>query len=93
MLHPYTGWGVGLYNIHMEIIKTYTRCGQCGGDGVKGIDANTPVEIDPCPSCNGEGYHEAGKVGEVLGDFLDDLSDKVDDILDKVNDIKEKLDE
>ena len=59
----------------------------CGGDGIfETTSSGQPEIIDPCPSCNGEGYHESGKID-------DDLLDLLNDILDKVNDIKEKLDE
>ena len=69
-------------------------CQHCYGDGTFNKGGPVPVEIDPCPYCDGEGYIVEGQMDlSSLTDAISDLGDKVDDVIDKCNNIKEVVDE
>ncbi len=75
----------------MANISLYTKCAQCGGNGIRSLPSGSipPVIINtPCLDCGGTGYLG---LSELDSELLNDMSDKIGDILDKCNDIFEKV--
>jgi ribosomal protein L37E len=69
----------------MEVLKTYIKCGRCGGRGIAYTTSNLTSDIpeDPCNQCGGTGFHVTGKV---------DGAEELDWIKNKIKKILKKLD-
>lgn len=84
----------------MANIKLYTKCPQCGGDGIRQVaDGPLPpviVEL-PCAYCSSTGYVQdveldSTKIDNLL-DKANNIVDKCNNIIDKCNNIKDKCDQ
>ncbi len=69
----------------MEQLKTYIKCGRCGGIGIAYTTSNLQPVIteDPCTQCAGQGFHVVGKV---------DGAEELNWIKNKIKKILKKLD-
>ena len=68
----------------MEELKTYIKCGRCGGIGIAYTTSNLQSDVveDPCTQCAGSGFHVVGKIDGA--EELDWIKRKIKKILNKL---------